>query len=123
MTLDPQIIGPICGAAVALSGAIIASNGTLRMWIRDRARARWILATPEQREQLGPIPPPYPPTGTSPAIALIIGAGLAIGIPFASGNAHPVETLQRLGFISADDTRRAQDFTPDTRTAGLFGPQ
>lgn len=103
MTLDPQIVGPLCGAFVAGCGAIIRVCGTFLSWLRDRARQRWIAASPEDREKLGPIPPPYPDEGrAAPTAAIIIGAVLAVGIPFASGRAHPIATLERIGVLQLE---------------------
>lgn len=94
--MDPQIIGPLCGAVVALCGAFLT-------WLRSRDRARYmaacLAATPEQLALLNKLPAPPPLSAGGPLLLLLVGCLLSVGVPFLAGQAHPLATLERLGVL------------------------
>lgn len=104
MTLDPQIVGPLCGAFVAGCGAFLAF---LRARDRLRYMALCVTATPEQLAVLQRMPVPPPLTAGGPLLLLIVGCLLSVGVPFLSGQAHPVATLERLGVLQREQPSAA----------------
>ncbi len=118
LALLAQLIGPPCGAIVAAS---VAADHISARWMYSRALDRWLAASEADRKLLGPMPEP-PKIGTGGAAALILAFLLAVGLPFATGTAHPIDTLTRLGVLSAADPMAQGlpgDFEPDTRRRGL----